>query len=81
VDPITVVAVVNTMPPRRSAKGGLTVHRVTSSRRLTIRAFVAALLAALILTACTVEQTPDGVQVCWYTSAGIACTLTPFDEP
>jgi hypothetical protein len=81
VDPITVVAVVNTMPPRRSAKGGLTVHGVTSSRRPTIRAFVAALLAALILAACTVEQTPDGVQVCWYTSAGIACTLTPFDEP
>lgn len=45
------------------------------------RALVVAALAAAALVACTVEQTPDGIQVCYYTSAGIACTLEPTDAP
>jgi hypothetical protein len=41
----------------------------------------AAAVAAMALASCTVQQTPDGIQICYYTSAGIACTLEPADAP
>jgi hypothetical protein len=49
------------------------------TRRRIIRGVAAALFAALLVAGCSVEVTPDGVQVCYETSAGIACTLTPFE--
>ena len=64
-----------------AAKCDLMVHHVMPSRRKTVRAVTAAVLAALLVSACTVERTPDGLQVCQYSSAGIACTLTPIDRP
>jgi hypothetical protein len=50
-------------------------------RRPRAASLVAAVVAAMALAACTVEQTPDGIQICYYTSAGIACTLEPTSGP